>query len=104
VIQGLGGTTPDSVTFISDPGPLGANPPTSIVPLLAGSTATPTDLGTVAETGGWQLAFDTGVDQYYIASEPDVPELSTWAMLTLGFAGLGYAGYRGRRSAVASAV
>jgi hypothetical protein len=26
-----------------------------------------------------------------------VPEPSTWAMLLLGFAGLGYAGYRRRR-------
>lgn len=30
-----------------------------------------------------------------------VPELSTWMMLVLGFAGLGVAGYRSRRSAVA---
>jgi hypothetical protein len=33
-----------------------------------------------------------------------VPEPSTWAMILLGFAGLGYAGYRGRRSVVAAAV
>ncbi len=33
-----------------------------------------------------------------------VPEPSTWAMLLLGFAGLGYAGYRARRSAVAAAL
>jgi hypothetical protein len=32
------------------------------------------------------------------------PEPSTWAMMLLGFAGLGYAGYRGRRSAVAAAL
>jgi hypothetical protein len=32
------------------------------------------------------------------------PEPSTWAMMLLGFAGLGYAGYRGRRSAVAGAL
>ena len=30
-----------------------------------------------------------------------VPELSTWAMLLLGFAGLGFAGYRGSRKTVA---
>jgi hypothetical protein len=30
-----------------------------------------------------------------------IPEPSTWAMTLLGFAGLGYAGYRRRRSAVA---
>jgi hypothetical protein len=82
VIQGLGGTTPDDITFISDPGVLTGNI-TDIVPLIAGSSATPINLGTVPETGSWQLAFNTGVDQYYIAS--DVPEPSTWAMLTLGF-------------------
>jgi hypothetical protein len=32
-----------------------------------------------------------------------VPEPSTWAMMLLGFAGLGYAGYRKARQAVASA-
>ena len=31
-----------------------------------------------------------------------VPELPTWAMMTLGFAGLGLAGFRARRSAVAA--
>ena len=101
VIQGLVGTTPDIVTFISDPGVLTGDI-TNIVPLIAGSTATPLDLGTVAETGSWQLAFNTGVDQYYVAS--DVPELSTWAMLTLGFAGLGFAGYRASRKTPALAA
>jgi hypothetical protein len=33
-----------------------------------------------------------------------IPEPSTWAMMLLGFAGLGYAGYRGRRSAIAAAL
>ncbi|HEY1862890.1 MAG TPA: hypothetical protein VGG77_04200 [Roseiarcus sp.] len=28
---------------------------------------------------------------------PPVPELSTWAMVALGFGGLGYAAFRGRR-------
>ncbi|MFY9970462.1 MAG: hypothetical protein WAK41_13765, partial [Roseiarcus sp.] len=27
-----------------------------------------------------------------------VPELSTWVMMALGFAGLGFAGYRARRT------
>ena len=34
---------------------------------------------------------------------PPVPEASTWAMMALGFAGLGFAGYRSRRSASAIA-
>jgi hypothetical protein len=34
---------------------------------------------------------------------PSVPELSTWAMMLLGFAGLGYAGYRKGRPTVSIA-
>jgi hypothetical protein len=33
-----------------------------------------------------------------------VPELSTWAMMLLGFAGLGFAGYRASRKSVAPAA
>jgi hypothetical protein len=32
-----------------------------------------------------------------------VPEPSTWAMLLMGFAGLGFAGYRGRKRSAAVA-
>jgi hypothetical protein len=38
-----------------------------------------------------------------MASITVVPELSTWAMILLGFAGLGFAGYRGSRKAVSIA-
>ena len=31
-----------------------------------------------------------------------VPEPSTWAMMLIGFAGLGFASYRARRTAVAA--
>jgi len=34
----------------------------------------------------------------------NVPEPKTWAMMLAGFAFLGYAGYRARRSAVAAAL
>jgi hypothetical protein len=34
---------------------------------------------------------------------PGVPEPSTWAMLLLGFAGLGFAGYRTRQKAASIA-
>jgi hypothetical protein len=44
-------------------------------------------------TGGW----DIGV-AYFPRVSPGVPELSTWAMMLLGFAGLGYAGYRRARA------
>jgi hypothetical protein len=33
-----------------------------------------------------------------------IPELSTWAMMTSGFAGLGLAGYLNRRAAAKSAA
>ena len=33
-----------------------------------------------------------------------VPEPSTWAMMLIGFAGLGFAGYRASRKAVSIAV
>jgi PEP-CTERM motif len=36
-------------------------------------------------------------------TSPTVPEPSTWAMLLLGFAGLGFAGYRSRRPAASAA-
>jgi PEP-CTERM motif len=34
--------------------------------------------------------------------QPGVPEPSTWAMMLVGFAGLGFAGYRASRKSVAS--
>jgi hypothetical protein len=36
-----------------------------------------------------------------VAGPPAVPEPSTWAMMALGFAGLGFLGYRKTRGALA---
>jgi hypothetical protein len=50
----------------------------------------------VPDPGDYTLLFSPG-----IINSPDnvaVPELSTWAMMLLGFAGLGIAGYRVRRN------
>jgi uncharacterized membrane protein len=46
------------------------------------------------------------VGNSYIAvpASPSVPEPSTWAMMLLGFAGLGYAGYRRARAGRAALV
>jgi hypothetical protein len=45
--------------------------------------------------GFWTASFPTGTT---------VPEPSTWTMMLLGFAGLGFAGYRASRKSVAVAV
>lgn len=42
---------------------------------------------------------DTRFTNYAFAVSGAVPEPSTWAMMLIGFAGLGYAGYRKRRTA-----
>jgi hypothetical protein len=44
--------------------------------------------------------------RFYNGIAPPVatPEVSTWAMLILGFAGIGFVGYRGRRLSAAPAV
>ena len=62
-------------------------------------------LSTAANNGN-----GTGVDTYFEASlttatvtvAASVPEPSTWAMMLIAFAGLGFAGYRSRRRAVAA--
>ena len=35
---------------------------------------------------------------YTVTVGPDVPEASTWGMMLLGFAGLGFVGYRKTRT------
>lgn len=94
VIQGLGGQEPDYITFISND-LLTGNLTSDIAQfgiVLVGN-GVPSDLGPITENGGWQLAFDTGVDQYFVRS--DIPEPATFALLGLGLAGLGFS-YRKR--------
>ncbi len=43
---------------------------------------------------GWLVNPYSGIGPTYIATRSVVPEPSTWAMMLLGFAGLGFAGYR----------
>ena len=47
---------------------------------------------------------DVGSSVSFVQVSGAIPELSTWAMMLLGFAGLGYAGYRkAKRATVAGA-
>jgi hypothetical protein len=49
----------------------------------------------------WNYFYPTNAQFAYSVST--VPEPSTWAMMGLGFAGLAFAGYRARRTAIAAA-
>ena len=51
------------------------------------------------DTGGWEVASATGADSGTGGVGGAIPEPSTWAMMLLGFAGLGYASYRASRRA-----
>jgi PEP-CTERM motif len=57
------------------------------------------DFGDTAfsSVGTFHSEFDAGQSGELVVSI--VPEPSTWAMMLLGFAGLGFAGYRVRRTA-----
>jgi hypothetical protein len=59
--------------------------------------------------GAYVWTWGSGVDAdsltiNIVASPPPVPEPSTWAMMLIGFAGLGYAGYRTSRKSAALAA
>jgi hypothetical protein len=56
-----------------------------------------------SNTGGFDLVTNGQVYYTAINGSANVPEPSTWAMMALGFAGLGYAGYRGSRRRAALA-
>ena len=73
-----------------------------------GTTDDLSGAGVANNYSAWSLTddgffFNKGVDPFpgdnALQMEIDVvPETSTWAMMALGFAGLGIAGYRARRT------
>jgi fibro-slime domain-containing protein len=84
LVEGLGGVHPNDVL------------PTDAVVLSAGSHSIElfyADRNVVAASLNFSLD-STGIT-------PTVPEPSTWAMMLLGFAGLGFAGYRKAKGGVA---
>jgi hypothetical protein len=56
-------------------------------------------LDTLVFNGRNDPSYNTLDDVVVTAS---VPEASTWAMMLVGFAGLGFAGFRARRTAIAA--
>jgi PEP-CTERM motif len=54
--------------------------------------------------GVYEWKWGTGPNQNFILKAGTVPEPSTWAMMLLGFVGLGFAGYRASRKSVALAA
>jgi PEP-CTERM motif len=55
-----------------------------------------------ATSGGAFVLTSVGETATFAAATSGVPEPSTWAMMLIGFAGLGYAGYRRARAAHAT--
>jgi hypothetical protein len=99
VIQGLRGSRLDVISFYSDvPGgtlATTASPPTTLVPRINGSTATPLELATFFEDGRWAVGFDTNVDQYYVHSDngdnqqqKEIPEPSSLIVFGIGMVAL----------------
>ena len=80
--------TPGSFTFT----------PSSGVGYISLSTAANSGNGTVVDT-----YFEASLTTATVTVAASVPEPSTWAMMLIAFAGLGFAGYRSWRNAVAAA-
>ena len=85
-----------SATLVSPCNPFGLNPPPGVT-LLTGVAIVAPGFGPVAGTS------DTPVITL-VSSVTTIPEAPTWAMMLLGFAGLGFAGYRAQRGWAAARI
>ena len=54
--------------------------------------------------GRYEIQTEGSEDFSFVVVTAAVPEASTWAMMLIGFAGLGYAGYRSSRKSAALAA
>ena len=72
---------------------------TSIGPIVGSSEF---DAGSSFPTTGGAFVLTSVGDATFTAATSAIPEPSTWAMMLIGFAGLGYAGYRRARAAHAT--
>jgi hypothetical protein len=85
------GAAGNSLTLFSDP--ISAE----VIDIVERTTL----LGTITEDGTLQNVgnfFGVLGTQIRVQSDLDTPEPSTWVMMLLGFAGLGFAGFRSRRA------
>ena len=74
---------------------------TSIGPIVGSSEF---DAGSSFPTTGGAFVLTSVGEFTFTAATSAIPEPSTWAMMLIGFAGLGYAGYRRARAAHATLV
>jgi PEP-CTERM motif len=73
---------------------------TSIGPIVGSSEFDPSS--SFPTTGGAFVLTSVGESATFTAATSAIPEPSTWAMMLIAFAGLGYAGYRRARAAHAT--
>ena len=64
------------------------------------SGATFATLGVTPGTYVWKWGEGATADSFTLQIGGGVPEPSTWAMMALGFAGIGFVGYRSSRKAI----
>jgi hypothetical protein len=93
-VNGFDGTTPETNTF-SFTGKNGSN----FITILASGGETMTSINFNSPDTGWEQFKQPRISGLVGAV---IPETSTWIMMALGFAGLGFAGYRKARTTVSA--